>query len=72
VFGAPDGALLFQLRRGTKPATVTSVAFNSASDMLCVSSDSETVHVFRLEAKAAKYAHMLHAQRERECVCVCP
>ena len=55
MFGAPDGALLYQLRRGTKPASVSSLCFNNASDMLCVSSDSETVHIFKLEAKASTY-----------------
>ena len=64
VFGVPDGALLYQFRRGTKPAAITSLAFNPAADLLCASSESETVHIFRLEVKAAAYVVSVRTQAQ--------
>jgi autophagy-related protein 18 len=48
VFSVPDGQKLFQFRRGTYPSTIYSMSFNLSSTLLCVSSTSETVHIFRL------------------------
>lgn len=48
VFSLPLGTKLFQFRRGTYPAKIYSMTFNLASTMLCVSSATETVHIFRL------------------------
>ncbi|KAK4101957.1 autophagy-like protein 18 [Parathielavia hyrcaniae] len=48
VFSVPDGQKLFQFRRGTYPSTICSMSFNLSSTLLCVSSTSETVHIFRL------------------------
>jgi len=48
VFTVPDGQNLFQFRRGSLPAHVFSMAFNATSTLLCVSSATETVHIFRL------------------------
>ncbi|KAK4238443.1 WD40-repeat-containing domain protein [Achaetomium macrosporum] len=48
VFSVPDGQKLFQFRRGTIPSSIYSMSFNLASTLLCVSSASETVHIFRL------------------------
>eukprot|EP01137_Pigoraptor_chileana_P021947 Opistho-2@86306 len=52
VFSVPDGAKLYQFRRGTYPATVYSMAFNQASTLLAVSSDTDTVHIFKLDQGA--------------------
>ncbi|WFD32734.1 pre-rRNA processing protein [Malassezia sp. CBS 17886] len=48
VFSLPDGKLLYQFRRGTYAARVFSITFNATSTLLCVTSDTETVHLFRL------------------------
>jgi autophagy-related protein 18 len=48
VFTVPDGQNLFQFRRGSLPAQVFSMSFNATSTLLCVSSATETVHIFRL------------------------
>lgn len=48
VFSVPDGNKLYQFRRGTYPSTIYSMSFNLSSTLLCVSSTSETVHIFRL------------------------
>ncbi|KAL2128881.1 hypothetical protein VTI74DRAFT_8511 [Chaetomium olivicolor] len=48
VFSVPGGQKLFQFRRGTYPSTIYSMSFNQNSSLLCVSSTSETVHIFRL------------------------
>ncbi len=48
VFSVPEGARLFQFRRGTYPTQIYSIAFNLASTFLCVSSATETIHLFKL------------------------
>lgn len=48
VFSVPKGEKLFQFRRGTYPSTIYSMSFNLSSTLLCVSSTSDTVHIFRL------------------------
>jgi autophagy-related protein 18 len=48
VFSVPSGQKLYQFRRGTIPSTIYSMAFNLSSTLLCVSSTTETVHIFRL------------------------
>lgn len=48
VFSVPNAQKLFQFRRGTYPARIFSMSFNMASSLLCVSSATETVHIFRL------------------------
>ncbi|XP_063851796.1 WD repeat domain phosphoinositide-interacting protein 2-like isoform X2 [Scylla paramamosain] len=50
VFSVGEGARLHELRRGMKRcATIFSLAFSPDSLFLCASSNTETVHVFRLE-----------------------
>lgn len=49
VFSVPKGHKLFQFRRGTYPSTIYSMSFNMASSLLCVSSNTDTVHIFRLQ-----------------------
>jgi autophagy-related protein 18 len=48
VFTVLDGQTLFQFRRGSLPAPIFSMSFNATSTLLCVSSATETVHIFRL------------------------
>lgn len=48
VFSIPDGNKLYQFRRGSYPAKIYSMSFNLVSSLLCVSSDTETVHIFKL------------------------
>jgi len=48
VFGVPNGDKVAEFRRGAYPARIFSLAFNAVSSLLCVSSDSDTVHIFKL------------------------
>ncbi|CAG8682792.1 4618_t:CDS:2 [Dentiscutata erythropus] len=48
VFSIPNAQKLHQFRRGSYPARIHSISFNLVSSLLCVSSDTETVHVFKL------------------------
>lgn len=50
VFSVPKGQKLYQFRRGTYPSKIYSMSFNLSSTLLCVSSTSDTVHIFRLGA----------------------
>ncbi|POY75071.1 hypothetical protein BMF94_1700 [Rhodotorula taiwanensis] len=54
VFSIPNGDRLHEFRRGSYPAKIYSISFNAASTLLCVSSDTETVHIFRLVGPASK------------------
>jgi autophagy-related protein 18 len=49
VFSIPDAQKLYQFRRGSIPARIFSMSFNSKSTLLSVSSATETVHIFRLD-----------------------
>lgn len=53
VFNAQTGQKLYQFRRGTYSAKIYCMSFNSQSTMLCVTSDSDTVHIFKMEQSAA-------------------
>ncbi|KAI7154969.1 WD repeat domain phosphoinositide-interacting protein [Hortaea werneckii] len=48
VFSIPDGKKLYQFRRGSMPARIYGMSFNATSTLLCVSSATETVHIFKL------------------------
>ncbi|KAJ3353533.1 autophagy protein [Allomyces javanicus] len=48
VFSVPDGAQLFQFRRGTYPARIFSLQFHPNEQLLAASSETETVHIFKL------------------------
>lgn len=51
VFAIPDGIKLYEFRRGVKRCvTINSLAFSHDSLFLCASSNTETVHIFKLEA----------------------
>ncbi len=51
VFSIPDAEKLGEYRRGTKTARVWSMNFNVTGTLLVVSSDTETVHVYKLDSK---------------------
>lgn len=51
VFSVPDGHKLYQFRRGSIPSRIYSMSFNTMSTLLCVSSATETIHVFRLNGQ---------------------
>ncbi|KAI8146765.1 WD40-repeat-containing domain protein [Fennellomyces sp. T-0311] len=53
VFSIPGANKLYQFRRGSYPAKIYSMSFNLVSSLLCVSSDTETVHIFKLSTGAA-------------------
>ncbi|ORY52828.1 WD40 repeat-like protein [Leucosporidium creatinivorum] len=48
VFTLPNGDRVHEFRRGSYPAKIYSISFNATSTLLCVSSDTETVHIFKL------------------------
>ncbi|KAI9842110.1 MAG: autophagy protein [Sclerophora amabilis] len=48
VFSIPRAEKLFQFRRGSIPSHIYSMSFNLNSTLLCVSSATDTVHIFRL------------------------
>ncbi|KAI9657811.1 MAG: autophagy protein [Trizodia sp. TS-e1964] len=48
IFSVPKAEKLFQFRRGTYPSRIYSMSFNLNSTLLCVSSTTDTVHIFRL------------------------
>ena len=50
VFSIPSARKLYQFRRGSMPSRIYSMAFNITSSLLCVSSVTDTVHVFKLGA----------------------
>ncbi|RIA83372.1 WD40-repeat-containing domain protein [Glomus cerebriforme] len=52
VFSIPNAQKLYQFRRGSYPARIHSISFNLVSSLLCVSSDTETVHIFKLGGNA--------------------
>uniref|UniRef100_A0A182P6E0 Uncharacterized protein n=1 Tax=Anopheles epiroticus TaxID=199890 RepID=A0A182P6E0_9DIPT len=50
VFSVSDGSKLFEFRRGVKRCvSIASLAFSTCAKYLCCSSNTETVHVFKLE-----------------------
>ncbi|KAI1007283.1 Autophagy-related protein 18 [Podosphaera aphanis] len=53
VFSLPKGTKLYQFRRGTYPSTIYSISFNLSSTLMCVSSTTDTVHIFRLGSPVA-------------------
>lgn len=50
VFSLPSARKLYQFRRGSMPSRIYSMAFNTTSSLLCVSSATDTVHIFKLVA----------------------
>ncbi|KAK4167423.1 WD40-repeat-containing domain protein [Cladorrhinum sp. PSN259] len=56
VFDASSGQKLYQFRRGTTPSSIHSMSFNLSSTLLCVSSVSNTVHIYKLGSHGASAA----------------
>ncbi|XP_072028822.1 WD repeat domain phosphoinositide-interacting protein 2-like [Amphiura filiformis] len=55
VFSIPDGKKIFEFRRGVKRCvSISSLAFSTDSLFLCASSNTETVHIFKLEVPKEK------------------
>ncbi|KAJ1735166.1 autophagy protein [Coemansia biformis] len=48
VFALPSAQKIAQFRRGAYPAKIHSIIFNATSTLLLVSSDTDTVHIFRV------------------------
>lgn len=48
VFSVPSAHKLYQFRRGSMPSRIYSMSFNITSTLLCVSSATETIHIFKL------------------------
>jgi len=56
IFSIPDGQKLFEFRRGVKRCvTIYALAFSPDSLFLCSSSNTETVHIFKLETTKEKH-----------------
>ncbi|KAM6951616.1 WD repeat domain phosphoinositide-interacting protein 1-like isoform 2-T2 [Aplochiton taeniatus] len=50
VFTVPEGHRLFEFRRGMKRyVSISSLSFSTDAQFLCASSNTETVHIFKLE-----------------------
>ncbi|XP_068161878.1 WD repeat domain phosphoinositide-interacting protein 1-like isoform X3 [Antennarius striatus] len=50
VFTIPEGQKLFEFRRGMKRyVSISSLSFSADTQFLCASSNTETVHIFKLE-----------------------
>lgn len=49
VFSVPGGHKMYQFRRGSMPSRIYSMSFNTTSTLLCVSSATETIHIFKLD-----------------------
>ncbi|KAM8723533.1 WD repeat domain phosphoinositide-interacting protein 1 isoform X2 [Acanthopagrus latus] len=50
VFSIPEGQRLFEFRRGMKRyVNISSLSFSHEGQFLCASSNTETVHIFKLE-----------------------
>lgn len=62
VFSVPDAQKLYQFRRGSIPARIYSMSFNSTSTLLGVSSATETVHIFRLAPRSASRSNSISGQ----------
>ncbi|TYJ57794.1 hypothetical protein B9479_001404 [Cryptococcus floricola] len=63
VFSVPDAKKLWQFRRGTQSAKIFSIHFNLMSTLLAVSSDSSTIHIYRL-ANSRKNGEKAHSAEE--------
>ncbi|XP_040032666.2 WD repeat domain phosphoinositide-interacting protein 1 isoform X2 [Gasterosteus aculeatus] len=50
VFSVPEGQRLFEFRRGMKRyVRISSLSFSADAQFLCASSNTETIHIFKLE-----------------------
>lgn len=51
VFEIPESRMIYTFRRGSMPAQIHSLSFNVTANLLCVSSDKGTVHIFKLSSE---------------------
>lgn len=56
VFSVPDAKKLWQFRRGSSSARIWSINFNLSSSLLSVSSDSSTIHIYKLAMPSGRSA----------------
>lgn len=63
MFTLPSGTRVHQFRRGSYPVTIHSLAFSVDSSILAVSSESDTIHIFKLEDPAAAATAYARASR---------
>ena len=60
VFGTTDGTKLYEFRRGVKRCVAIScLSFSMCSQFLGCSSNTETVHVFKLEEPRDRFVNLL-------------
>lgn len=62
VFSVPGAEKIAQFRRGSYPARIFSINFNLASTLLAVSSDSDTIHIFKLSKSDPSVAGTSNSQ----------
>lgn len=55
VFEIPSARKLYQFRRGSMPARIHCMTFNATSTLLCVSSATETIHIFKLSPSEDRF-----------------
>ncbi|KAI8379900.1 WD40-repeat-containing domain protein [Choanephora cucurbitarum] len=53
IFSTSDATKVYQFRRGSYAAKIYSMSFNLVSSLLCVSSDTDTVHIFKLSSNGS-------------------
>ncbi|KAF3853395.1 hypothetical protein F7725_014083, partial [Dissostichus mawsoni] len=70
VFSVPEGQRLFEFRRGMKRyVSISSLSFSADAQFLCASSNTETVHIFKLEQHSpstylpSQVSDMMHQDR---------
>lgn len=54
VFSVPNGDRIAEFRRGSYPAHIYDLAFNSMSTLLGATSDTDTVHIFKMPSASGK------------------
>ena len=55
IFELPSARKLYQFRRGSMAAKIHCMSFNATSTLLCVSSATETVHIFKLSPSEDRF-----------------
>ncbi|XP_059413170.1 WD repeat domain phosphoinositide-interacting protein 1 isoform X2 [Carassius carassius] len=67
VFSIPEGLRLFEFRRGMKRyVNISSLSFSPDAQFLCASSNTETVHIFKLEQHSPSVCVCLSRSGEEE------
>ncbi|XP_056673241.1 WD repeat domain phosphoinositide-interacting protein 1 isoform X3 [Monodelphis domestica] len=67
VFSVPEGQKLYEFRRGMKRyVTINSLVFSMDSQFLCASSNTETVHIFKLDNLTSRQVSTLAASGSEE------